>query len=392
MKPDRVQALTLAVGQSLGMTGQLTIVTVSALAGQVIAPSPALATLALSLQFLGMMAVTIPASFLMARIGRRPVFIAGAAAQLIGAWVSALALVYGNFPLFCFGGFLFGCANGVAQYYRFAAAEVAEESFRPRAISWVLAGGVGAALLAPELAKATRDLLLPYTFAGAYVALGFVSILNAVLLSRLSLPKPPRASFTAGRPLGELIRQPKLITAVLGAAIGYAVMTLVMTATPLAVVGCGLSFNDSAFVIQWHVLGMFAPSFFTGDLIRRFGVQTIMTTGVVLLLASVVTNLTGLSVWHFWAGLVLLGIGWNFAFIGATTLLVETHRPEERAKVQALNEFVVFGSSTAASFLAGVLQASYGWTVVNVGMVPLLLVIGAILVWLRHFGATRQTA
>lgn len=375
--------LILATAQGLAVTGTIMVTTASALVGHLLAADKALATLPIALQFTATMAVTIPASLLMARIGRRAGFILGASTQMVGAGCAAYAIVQGSFLLFCLSGLLLGMANATAQYYRFAAADAADAKFKPKAISFVLTGGVAAAVFGPEMATMTRDYLPLYPFAGLFLFICGLSVVNMAVLAFLKIPKPPRSHFGGGRPIAQILAQPVFIVAAFGGMIGYGVMVLVMTATPLAMAACNYSFNDSAFVIQWHVLGMFAPAFFTGHLISRFGVLTIMQVGVVLLVGSIAASISGISIPHFWVGLVLLGVGWNFLFVGATTLLTEAYLPEEKAKVQALNDFLVFGSSAAGSFAAGHLLHTIGWEAVNWGVAPLAGMIMAGLIWLK---------
>jgi MFS family permease len=365
------------------MTAMIMNVTTSALAGYELAPDKSLATLAIACQFTATMLTTVPASMLMARIGRRPAFILGASAQLTGALGSAVAIMAGQFWLFCVCGAFFGIANGFAMYYRFAAADTADEAFRAKAISLVLGGGVAAALIGPEFARWSRD-VLPHIYAGTYLMLATMSVANCLVLTLLDIPKPARARFTGGRPLREIAAQPMFLVAVVSSMLVYGVMSLLMTATPLAMAACALRFEDSAFVIQWHALGMFAPAFFTGHLIRRFGLFPIMRCGAVLLAIGLVADLSGQSVAHFWTGLTLLGIGWNFMFVGATTLLTETYRSDEKGKVQALNDFCVFSTTAVASFSAGALQFHFGWETVNYGVAPLVAVGILGLIWLRR--------
>lgn len=375
--------LILASAQGLAVTGTIMVTTASALVGHMLAVDKSLATLPIALQFTATMAVTIPASLLMARIGRRAGFILGASTQMVGAACAAYAIVQASFMLFCLSGLLLGMANATSQYYRFAAADAADPKFKPKAISFVLTGGVAAAVFGPQMATMTRDFLPLYPFAGLFLFICGLSVANMAVLAFLRIPKPPRSHFGGGRPMGRIIAQPVFIVAAFGGMIAYGVMVLVMTATPLAMAACNYAFNDSAFVIQWHVLGMFAPAFFTGHLISRFGVLTVMQVGVVMLLGSIAASISGISIPHFWVGLVLLGVGWNFLFVGATTLLTEAYLPEEKAKVQAINDFLVFGSSAAGSFAAGHLLHTIGWEAVNWGVAPLAVLIMASLIWLK---------
>lgn len=383
MTSAKRNVLILASAQGLAVTGTIMVTTASALVGYFLSVDKSLATLPIALQFTATMAVTIPASLLMARIGRRAGFILGASTQLMGAACATYAIIQESFLLFCLSGLLLGMANATSQYYRFAAADAADAAFKPKAISFVLTGGVAAAVFGPQMATMTRDFLPLYPFAGLFLFICLLSIANMAVLAFLKIPRPPRSHFGGGRPLLEILSQPVFLVAALGGMIAYGVMVLVMTATPLAMAACDYSFNDSSFVIQWHVLGMFAPAFFTGHLISRFGVLTVMQVGVVLLVGSIVSSIAGTSIPHFWVGLLLLGVGWNFLFIGATTLLTEAYRPEEKAKVQALNDFFVFGSSAAGSFAAGHLLHTIGWTAVNWGVAPLALLIMIGLIWLK---------
>lgn len=373
----------LSACQALALSGASLTMTVSALAGVMLAPAPWMATLPLALQFLATMLATIPASLLMGRIGRRPGFILGQAVGMAGAALAVWGLVQGAFWTFAGGSVLIGVHNAVWQYFRFAAAEAADERFRARAISYVLAGGVVAAVLGPELAKWSREALAPVTFAGSYAVIAGLALASIGLLSLIRLPRGTEASSgQGGRRLAEIARQPRFLVAVLAAMIGYGVMNLVMVATPLAMTACGFAFDDAAGVIQWHVLAMFLPSFFTGSLIKRFGVLPIILTGTLLNAGCMALNLMGQDLAHFTLALVLLGLGWNFMFIGGTTLLTETYRPEERSKVQAVNDFAVFTTVAAASFSSGALQDWLGWEAVNAAMsLPILLAFAAV-VWL----------
>ncbi len=397
--PDNAKrnVFILSAGQALALSGATLVMAVSALAGTVLAPKPWMVTLPLAMMFLATMFSTIPASLLMGRIGRRPGFMIGQSIGLVGALVACWALLQGLFWGFVAGSILIGVHNAFWQYFRFAAADAADEGFRPRAIAYVMAGGLVAAILGPELAKATRTMLDPVPFAGSFLAVAVLTLLSMGLLSFLRIPGPgPKADRpkTSGRPLAEIMRQPRFKVAVLSAMIGYGVMNLVMVATPLAMVACSFEFSDAAFVIQWHVVGMFLPSFFTGNLIKRFGVLPIILTGALLNVAAMATNLAGQDLHNFWFGLVLLGLGWNFMFIGGTTLLTETYRPEERSKTQAANDFMVFTTVAASSFLSGAVQDAAGWDAINAAMsVPILLAFAAV-VWLmvRERRATRVMA
>ncbi len=374
----------LAFCQALMNTGNVLLVATSALVGYQLAEDKSLATLPLALQFVGTMVTSIPASILMKHVGRRPGFMLGSLLGLAGAGLAAWAIAHDHFTYFCLAAFLFGAFNGFGTYYRFAAADVATDDYRSTAISYVMAGGVLAAIVGPNLASWTKGWMGAVPFVGSYVALLGLYVTSLLAQLFLAIPRPDaHEQHDRGRPLRQIATQGTFVTAVLAAAIGYGVMMLVMTATPLAMHHHAHAFDDTAFVIEWHVLGMFAPSFVTGRLIHRFGTLNILLAGVVLTLLCVAVNLLGTGLPYFWAGLVLLGVGWNFLFIGGTTLLTETYRVEEKAKVQAFNDFTVFTVVTAASFSAGALQHQFGWEVVNIGVLPPILVVLAAVLWLK---------
>lgn len=380
----RRTVLMLAVCQALAMTGASIVATTASIVGSMLAPDKALSTLPIAVQMTGMMSATIPAALLMARIGRRPGFWIGASCGAAGAGIAAFAVFRQDFALFCCGTFLLGIYNGVAQQYRFAAAEIADEGFRSKAISLVLAGGVVSATFGPETAKWSRDLFAPVLFAGCYTVIIGLCAVAAVLLCFIDIPKPARPVLRrSGRRLAEIASQPVFIAAALAGMVGYGVMSLVMTATPIAMLDCGHQFTDAAFVIQWHALGMYAPSFVTGHLIARFGLTRILLIGAGLLLACCGINLAGLAIANFWAANVVLGVGWNFLFIGATTLLTRTYTADEKAKVQALNDFLVFGTVALSSFASGALLSGVGWGMVQVAIAPFVLVAAGAILWLK---------
>jgi MFS family permease len=386
LTPARRNVMVLAVCQAVAMTSISMMATVSALTGQMLASDKALATLPIALQQLAVMLTTFPASYLMRHFGRRAGFSVGALIGMLGGSLQCYAVFRSDFALFCLGNALVGVANGFALFFRFAAAETADLDFKSKAISLVMAGGVIAALAGPELAKWAHDWFQPVQFAGAFVAIALLQALNCLLVQFVRIPRPSAAERRLpGRPLGTIMRQPVFIVAALGGMVGYGSMSLVMTATPLAMVGCGFAFGTAATIIQWHVLGMFVPSFFTGHLIAHFGAPRIMLIGTACLLACAAINLAGIQLWNFWAALVLLGIGWNFLYIGASSLLIEAYRSEERAKTQALNDFLVFSLVTTASFASGGLNHRFGWSAVNLGVIlPVLLAAGALYWLLQH--------
>ncbi|MFX4222433.1 MAG: MFS transporter [Thalassobaculum sp.] len=386
--PSVKNVVLLAICQALSMSGMIMNMTVTALAGETLAPDPAYATLPLAFQFTATMLTTMPAALFMRHVGRRLGFMTGVLIGVTGAFIGVSSIFSGNFYLFCLASMMIGSFQGFAVLYRYAAADTASDSFRPKAISLVLAGGVVAALLGPELAKASYDWFAPVMFAGSFVAIAVVQAASLLFLAFVQIPTPTAESRAeSGRPLLEIVRQPTFLVAAFGAMVGYGSMTFVMTATPLAMEDCGFVFQDSAFVIQWHAVGMFLPSFFTGSLINRFGVIRVMLTGVVAYLLCIAINFTGIELLQFFSALVLLGIGWNFLFIGGTTLLTESYRPAERAKVQGFGDFLVFSASTVAAFSSGYINHTFGWQAVNLGILPLALAVGATLVW---YGSRRR--
>ena len=365
----------LALAQAMLMTGTSLLISTSALVGRNLAPDPGWATIPLGLQFLAMTLSTIPASLFMGRYGRRAGFLVGVNLGLAGTLLAGYAILTGSFLLFCTAAVLLGSFNATGQFYRFAATEVASESLKARAIGLVLAGGIVAAFMGPNLAAWTRE-LLGADFAASYLILAGLYVVGLLAILPLRIPLPaPIALRAQGRPLREIAKGRVFAIAVLAAAVGYGVMNLLMVATPLAMEGHHHAFEDAAFVIQWHVVAMFLPSFFTGDLIRRHGVYRILVIGVLLNLMSVGVNFHGHDVVHYWLSLVLLGVGWNFLFIGGTTLLTEAYRPEEKAKTQAVNDFIVFGTVTVTALGSGALLATVGWAAINALVVPFLLVV-----------------
>ena len=375
----------LATCQALMMSATSLIITTAALVGFALAEDKSWATLPLAAQFIATMCTTIPAALLMDRIGRRQGFMLASLFGVSGAVFATLAIIKGNFALFSLGTMQIGIFNGFGNYYRFAAADAVDKELKSRAVSYIMAGGVVAAFVGPNLANISRGLINSAPFAGSYAALVSLYIISLALLAFLRLPPKPAAEGSAGKGTGRslvvIASQPMFIVALVCGMLGYGVMALAMTATPLAMHSYAHPFSRTTFVIQWHVLGMFGPAFVTGHLIRRFGVLNIMLAGAVLGAACMIVNLAGSSVWHFWAALLLLGISWNFLFIGATTLLTETYRPEERAKTQALNDFAVFTTVALSSLSAGALQSRYGWQTVNMGLIPLLAIILAFILW-----------
>lgn len=366
--------LLLALCQATLMTGASLVLSSSALVGARLAPSPVWATVPLSLQLLTTMLVMFPAARLMVKVGRRPVFIAAALFGFAGVGLAAFGIWTSRFLLFSLAGCLIGVQAAVGQSYRFAAAESVPPAARGRAISLTLAGGVIAAFVGPNLARLTRDALAP-AFTASFLALLGTTALS--FLFALLLRLPPVETTSVGelpRPPRQIVRQPRFLFAVATAAIGYAVMTLLMTATPLTMHACGHGFGPTATVIQWHLVAMFAPSFFTGELVRRFGVRTLIAVGCVLNLGCIAVNMAGTTVGHFELALALLGVGWNFLYVGGTTLLTETYRPQERGFAQGVNDTVVFVLVTGASLASAGLLAALGWRTLNIVSIPLVCV------------------
>ena len=372
----------LAACQALLFTNNATVIALNGLAGYALASNKALATLPVTGWVVGGALSTFPMSLLMKRIGRRAGFTVGALIGMVGASICSLALVQGNFWLFCLGAMVFGVYNAVGQYYRFAAADAASAEFKPKAISLVLAGGLVGGIVGPEVSKHTIDILAT-SYLGAYLSLIGFLVLVVGVVQLLDIPSPAGDDLeVSSRPLKEIMAQPVFIVAAMSAAIGYGVMNLLMTATPLAMRLCGHPYSAAATVIGWHVVGMFGPSLFTGNLIRRFGVLQVMTAGALIFYAVVAIALSGISVPHFWVALVLLGIGWNFLYIGGTTLLTDACSPAERAKTQGANDSIIFLTMMIASFGSGVLIDAKGWEALNWLALPFITVAAAAVLWL----------
>lgn len=373
----------LAICMALGNSATTLQVTLGGLVGFLLVEDKALATLPVTFVVAGTALATIPASMLMRRVGRQLGFMAGSLLGSIGSLIAAAGVYLSHFWLFCLGAFLFGGSMAFTQLYRFAAADISPANLKSRAISWVMVGGLVAAFAGPEIAKHTREVLSPYLFLGSYLAAAALPILVLGILTFARLPKPTVAELhEPGRPLSEIIRQPAFVVAAMAGMFGYGVMNLLMTATPLAMQICEHPFAAAATVIQWHVFGMYFPSFFTGSLIVRFGALRIIVVGAVLNLACVAVALAGVAVLNFQAALLILGLGWNFMYIGATSLLTEVYRPAERNKTQALNDFLVFGTVALASLGSGKLLYHWGWDFVPLSALPFILMAGLAAVWL----------
>lgn len=365
------------------------IFTIGGLAGQTLATNACFATLPISLIVLGSMISATPMSLIMQKYGRRVGFFIGAFGGAIGGAIGAYGLYSHSFTVFLIGSFLTGIYMSAQGFYRFAAADTASDDFRPKAISYVMAGGLASAIIGPQLVKVTsQSMVVP--FMGAYMAVIAINIVGSLLFFFINIPTPqrPAADAPKGRSRWQLLTSPAIAVAVICGMVSYALMNLVMTSTPLAVVGCGFTQNTAADVVSAHVLAMFIPSFFTGHLIARFGVKPIIATGLVILGVAGLVALQGVGVENFFLALILLGIGWNFGFIGATTMLASSHSPSEKGIVQGMNDLIVFGGVTVASLASGGLMncsggsAIQGWTAVNIAMVPFLALAGAALIWL----------
>ncbi len=373
----------LSACQGLLLTNNSILIATNGLAGYALASDKAFATLPVTAYIIGAALTTMPASLLMRRLGRRAGFALGAVFGIVGALICAYAAFAHHFWLLCAGALVLGIYNATGQYYRFAAADSASIDFKSKAISLVLAGGIAGGILGPETSKISKDFFAQAAFAGSYLSLGVFCLLAIGLVSLIDIPPLTVAERKeSGRPLAAIARQPAFVVAVLSAIVGYGVMNLLMVATPLAMMARHHPFSDAAFVIQWHVIAMFAPSFFTGTLIRRFGVINVMLAGVVLNLGCIVVALAGLEVANFWMAMVLLGVGWNFMFIGGTTLLTECHTPSERGKAQGANDLAIFITMTVTSLSSGLLFTLQGWKLMNQLAVPFLLLTGAAMLWL----------
>ena len=375
----------LAICQALMMTASTLIVATSALVGLALADNAAFATLAFGLMWLATTLTTVPAALLMRRFGRRAGLMGGVCVAIAGGSLCTFAIFERRFELFCAGSMLVGMFNAFGQQYRFAAADAAGEAFRARAISLVIAGGVVAAIAGPNLARATRELFPLDAFAGSYAAMIALYALSFAVLVFIRIPRAPIATLqVTAAGFVALMSRRRFLVAAASAMLGYGVMNLVMTTTPLEMRGCGFGFDATAFVIQWHVLAMFTPSFFTGHLIERFGALRIIMTGALLQLGCVLVNLQGQAEWNFVAALVLLGLGWNFLFIGGTTLLTTSYSGAEKATAQGLNDFLVFGTVTLTALGSGAVHHAFGWDAINLVMVPFIATAFLLSFWLNR--------
>ncbi|ACU63396.1 MFS transporter [Chitinophaga pinensis] len=377
MKTQWNKVIILSIAQSLFQTSSIIVFTISGMVGLNLASNKSLATLPIGMMSLGTAMMMIPASFIIKKIGQRKGFMSGIAFGLSGGLLASYAIVRGSFPLFVMANMMIGFYQGFSQYYRFAAADAVTDENKGKAISFVLAGGVVAAIAGPNLARFTQH-VGPVPFAYCYLSIAILSVCALAIIFNIQQPKVSLQNIVEdlqpARSLREIVFNRLTISALISSAVGYSVMNMVMTATPLAMHHSGHNSDDAAMVIQWHVLGMFVPSFFTGTLIKRFGVHRIIITGIIILFIHVSFAISGTDFMHFVSGLILLGIGWNFMFIGGTTLLTQAYRPQEKAKTQAMHDFFVFTVISASGFSAGNLLNAYGWKGVNLAVIPLLVI------------------
>lgn len=376
MSPQNRNLTLLVAAQALGAATPPIIISLGGLVGQMLSSNPSLATLPVSLYQLGLALSTIPAAYTAKRLGRRTTYMSGALVGTLSALLAAWGIFASSFLYFCLGVTLAGFYGACVQSYRFAAADTVTPERRARAISLIMIGGLIAAIIGPQVVIWTRDSLVTAPFAGSFISQAALSLLAIPLLALLRMPRPQVSQQTdSGRSLREIARTPRFPVAVLAGVVSFGLMSFIMTAAPMAMVGCGYSVGTAALGIQWHVLAMFGPSFITGKLIDRFGNNTLTAFGLVLIAASGILALGGLDLTNFWGSLVLLGVGWNFGFIGATSMVTDCYRPNERAKVQAINDFLVFGTVAGASFFSGHLLNTAGWDAINLYMLPLIGVV-----------------
>ena len=383
MDRQRRNVLVLSACQATLQTSGATMIAVTGLAGYALAADKSFATVPLTCYVIGSAVTTVPASFLMNAIGRRGGFQVGTVIGVAGAAICSLAMYYALFWLLCAGMTVMGIYTAFGKYYRFAAADAAEAQSKAKAISLTLAGGIVGGVLGPEMAKRTTFVFESHAYLGAYLSLAGVCALATVLLMWLDIPRlSPHERKAPGRPLREIVSQPVFVVAALAGMLSYGIMNLMMTSTPLAMRAHDHPFNDAALVLQWHIIGMYGPSFFTGSLINRFGVLNIILTGVAILLVCIAAAVTGTTLLNFWTALFLLGVGWNFMYIGGSALLTECHTPGERAKTQAANDFLVFVTMAISSASSGLLLNTSGWHAVNYGSIPFLALAAGATVWL----------
>ena len=381
---DHKTLALLAACQGLLLINGAGLISMQGLVGYMLTDTKSLATLGATTYVIGSALAAMPAALWMARVGRRAGFMTGAFINIVGCGLAALALHLRSFPLFCAATAVIGIYQAIGLQYRFAAAEVAAPADRAKAISWVLAGGIAGGILGPESMRLARDWFAT-PFAGSFIVLAAYALLAMAVQSRVHVPKPTREERSGGgRSLGEIVRQPVFVVAVISAAFGYGIMNLLMVATPLAMDFCSHPFAQAAMVIQWHVVGMYAPGLFTGSLIRRYGTLKVILAGVALVGGCVAVALSGTTVTHFLVALALLGVGWNFMYTGGTTLLTESYAPVEKARAQGANDFAVFATMGVSSFSSGALVSVAGWERMNMLALPVLAVVVVAVVWLAR--------
>jgi len=382
----------LACCQALLLVNNAGLISMNALIGYALTANKTYASLGATTYVLGSALATMPASLWMGRVGRRRGFMTGSAIGILGSSVAAAAVWLGSFPLFCLATAIIGVYTAFGLQYRFAAAEVAELSFKAKAISLVLAGGIVGGFLGPESTRWGKDLFAT-PFLGSFLVLAAVAVIAFLVQSQVHVPPPSHEERAGGgRPLGQILRQPVFIVAALAGGLGYGLMNLLMVATPLAMSFCSYPYSAAAMVIEWHVVGMYAPGFFTGSLIRRHGTLKVILAGVALMAGCVFVALNGNSIPHFVVALALLGVGWNFMYIGGTTLLTESYRPAEKAKTQGANDLIVFSIMGISSFSSGALVSAAGWEKMNAGALPVLVVVALAVMWLGWLRARRGRA
>src|SRR5438477_3161283 len=384
----RSNVVRLAAAQALTGANSAVIFATGSIVGATLAPSISLATVPLSMYVLGLATGTLPTGAISRAYGRRVAFIIGTGCGVLTGVLGAVAILYASFWLFCCATFFGGLYGAVSQSYRFAAADGASAAYRPKAVSWVMAGGVFAGVLGPQLVQWTMDVWPPYLFAFSFVMQAAVALVAMAIIAGVDAPKPAPSDLHGGRPLFEIARQPRFIAAALCGVITYPMMNLVMTSAPLAMKMCGLAVSDSNFAIQWHIVAMYGPSFFTGSLIARYGAPAIVALGLALEAVAATIGLTGITAPHFWAPLVVLGLVWNFGFSCGASLVLPPSPPQERNKVQAFNDFLVFGMMAIGSFSSGQLLANYGWSAVTLVVYPLVL-LGLAVLSLAFFALPR---
>jgi MFS family permease len=382
MRTSYREIALLACCQALLLINSAGLISMNGLVGYSLVENKAFATLGATSYVVGSALAAMPAALWMAKVGRRRGFMTGSSIAIVGSATCALALWLSSFALFCLGTAVVGIYNAFGLQYRFAAAEVSAPDFRAKAISLVLAGGIVGGFLGPQASLWAKD-LLPVPFLGSFLVLSGIALIALAVQSRVRVPPPTvEEARGKGRPLSQIVRQPVFIVAALSAALGYGIMNLLMTATPLAMSFCSHPFSAAAFVIEWHVVGMYGPGFFTGSFIKRFGALRVISVGIVLMGGAVAVALSGVALWQFWAALVLLGVGWNFMYTGGTTLLIDAYKPAEKAKTQGLNDVIVFSVMSVSSFSSGALVSAAGWEWMNLGALPLLLVVAGAVSWL----------